>query len=80
MCFDFFLQGLSETFFTLRRNEPDTIKIVYRSSRNVLFSVACPALQRYSTFCTNGSIFDKKVNKKVCFDFFYKVCLKHFSL
>jgi len=37
--FWFFLQGLSETFFSLTRNKRDTIKNLYWSSFKVVFSL-----------------------------------------
>jgi hypothetical protein len=49
----------------------------------ILSSVACPALQYFSTFLINPTILNQKKSywtQKVCFDFLYKFCLKHFSL
>ena len=48
----------------------------------IMSSVACPALQYFSTLSHIGHDFGKKSvieHKVFWFDFFYKSCLKHFS-
>ena len=42
--------------------------------------VTCPALHYFSTFSHKRHDFRKKILEiKMCFDFVYKFCLKHFS-
>jgi len=46
----------------------------------VMLSVACPALQYFSTYFINGTTFGEKVvERKMCLDFLYNFCMKHFS-
>jgi len=48
-----------------------------------LLSVACPALKYFSTLSHKRRDFRKEKKKvtehKMCFDFIYNFCLKHFS-
>ena len=47
-----------------------------------IISVACPALQYFSTFSHKRHDFRKRISywtQKVCFEFLYNFCLKHFS-
>ena len=49
---------------------------------NILSSLACPDLKYFSTFCHKCEKFREKKNvveHKMCLDFLYKLCLKHFS-
>jgi hypothetical protein len=53
-----------------------------RMRRNILSSVASLAAPYFSTLShINGTIFGKKLlTIKICFDFFYNVYMKHFSV
>jgi hypothetical protein len=52
-----------------------------RLYRIILPSMPCPALPYFSTYLINGKIFGiiSYWAQKVCFDFLYSFCLKHFS-
>jgi hypothetical protein len=47
----------------------------------ILPSVACPAVQYFPLYPTNGSILGEKIviEHEMCFDFLYNFCLKYFS-
>ena len=41
---------------------------------------SCPALYYFPLYLINGTIFEKNITEhKICFDFLYDVCPKHFS-
>ena len=47
----------------------------------LLSSVACPAIQYFSTLSHNRKIFDKRkgILYKMCFEFLYKSCREYIS-
>ena len=57
-----------------------SLRYIERSAHAPYCPMACPALQYFSTLSHKRHYFRKKSywTQNVCFDFFYKFCLKHF--